>query len=197
MTTVIRNADWIVAWDEEELSHIYLRGGDVAWRDGAIVQVDGRYEGEADTELSGRGRMVMPGLVNLHTHPSTMPAFKSVREELANPQLYLSALYDGWNLFTPDPEDKVWAARYAYGEMLLSGVTSFVDMCFPYPGWVDAAAESGLRAFLSPLYQSASWRTDLVQGDVKQAFLNGAHLGRDIYLFLLKEGLPRVAAGSS
>ncbi len=158
--TVIRNADWIVAWDNEELSHIYLRGGDVAWQDGAILQVGGSYEGEVAEERSGRGRMVMPGLVNLHTHPSTMPAFKSVREELGNPRLYLSALYDGWNLFTPDPEDKVWATRYANGEMLLSGVTSYVDMCFPFPGWVDAAAESGLRSFLAPLYQSASWRTD-------------------------------------
>jgi len=158
--TVIRNAEWVVAWDAEENCHVYLHGVDVAWRDGAIIHVGNRFEGEVAEEFSGRARMVMPGLVNLHTHTSTMPVFKSVREEIGNPQLYLSALYDGWNLFAPLQEDKVWASRYAYGEMLLSGVTSFVDMCFPYPGWVDAAAESGLRAFLSPLYQSASWRTD-------------------------------------
>ncbi|MBN33394.1 MAG: N-ethylammeline chlorohydrolase [Rhodospirillaceae bacterium] len=158
--TVIRNAEWVVAWDDEEDCHIYLHGCDVAWQDGALIHIGGRYEGGAAEEISGHGRMVIPGLVNLHTHTSTMPVFKSVREEIGNPQLYLSALYDGWNLFTPAAEDKFWASRYAYGEMLLSGVTSYVDMCFPYPGWVDAAAESGLRAFLSPLYQSASWRTD-------------------------------------
>lgn len=159
-TTLIRNADWVIAWDDEEACHVYLRGADVVFSEEGIKQVGGTWEGQVDREISGRNRLVMPGLVNLHTHPSTMPAFKSVREELGNPQLYLSALYDGWNLFTPAPEDKVWAARYAYGEMLLSGVTTYVDMCFPFPGWVDAAAGSGLRSFLAPLYQSSSWRTD-------------------------------------
>ncbi len=159
-TTLIRNADWVVGWDASASCHVYLRDADVVFRDDRIVQVGGRFQGTADIELSGRNRLVMPGLVNLHTHPSTMPAFKSVREELGNPQLYLSALYDGWNLFTPAAEDKHWAASYAYGEMLLSGVTTYVDMCFPFPGWLDAAAQSGLRAFLAPLYQSSSWRTD-------------------------------------
>lgn len=158
--TLIRNAEWVIAWDEEENCHVYLQGADVAFDDDRIIHVGAPFEGTADIEVSGTRRMVMPGLINLHTHPSTMPAFKSVREELGNPQLYLSALYDGWNLFTPAPEDKVWAARYAYGEMLLSGVTTYVDMCFPFPDWVDAAADSGLRAFMAPLYQSASWRTD-------------------------------------
>lgn len=44
--------------------------------------------------------------------------------------------------------------------------------------------------------RAASWNADLIQGDVKQAFLNGMYLGRDIYLYLPKEGLPGVAPGS-
>ena len=44
--------------------------------------------------------------------------------------------------------------------------------------------------------RSASWRSDLFQGDVSQAFLNGMNLGRDIYLHLPHEGLPGVAPGS-
>jgi 5-methylthioadenosine/S-adenosylhomocysteine deaminase len=45
-TTVIRNAAWIVAWDAKESRHVYLKGGDVVFADGAITQVGGRYAGE-------------------------------------------------------------------------------------------------------------------------------------------------------
>lgn len=59
----------------------------------------------------------------------------------------------------------------------------------------DAPTLSEVATHLT--YQrAASWGTDLIQGDVKQAFLNGVHLGRDIYLHLPKEGLPGVAPGS-
>ena len=44
--------------------------------------------------------------------------------------------------------------------------------------------------------RSASWKSDLFQGDVSQAFLNGMNLGRDIYLHLPREGLPGVPPGS-
>ena len=37
--TVIRNAEWVVAWDGEENCHVYLHGVDVAWRDGVIIHV--------------------------------------------------------------------------------------------------------------------------------------------------------------
>lgn len=158
-TTCIRNADWVVAWDAAAGRHVYRQGADVVFTDDRIAHVGPGFKGAVDQELSGKGRMVMPGLVNLHTHPSVMPFFKSVREELGNPKLYFTALYDGWNLFRPEPEDCVWAARQAYCEALLSGCTTLVDMCFPYPGWLDVMAESGLRIFISALYESQHWHT--------------------------------------
>ena len=33
-TTVLREADWVVAWDEAEQAHVYLEQADVAFRDG-------------------------------------------------------------------------------------------------------------------------------------------------------------------
>jgi cytosine/adenosine deaminase-related metal-dependent hydrolase len=158
-TTCIRNADWVVAWDAAEKRHVYRQNIDVVFADDRIIHVGPGYRGEAQQEIGGKGRMVMPGLVNLHTHPSVMPFFKSLREELGNPKLYFTALYDGWNLFRPEPEDCVWAARQAYCEALLSGCTTLVDMCFPYPGWLDVMAESGIRIFISALYESQHWHT--------------------------------------
>jgi cytosine/adenosine deaminase-related metal-dependent hydrolase len=159
-TTVIRNADWVVGWDAGAERHHYLRGADVAFAGDAIGFVGKGYDGAADVEIDGAGLMVMPGLVDIHNHTSTMPSFKGVREELGNPRFYMSALYDGWNMFAPEPEDKVWNARFAYCELLLSGVTTAVDICDPFPGWLEAMAESGLRGYLAPFYASARWYTD-------------------------------------
>ena len=69
--TVIRNADWIVAFDEAIGGHVYMRGGDVAFEGSKLIHVGGPYEGEAASVIDGAGRMVMPGLVNIHSHPSS------------------------------------------------------------------------------------------------------------------------------
>lgn len=38
-TTVIRGADWIIGWNGER--HVFLRDGDLAFKDGVIVQAGG------------------------------------------------------------------------------------------------------------------------------------------------------------
>ena len=38
-TTLIRNASWLVAWDEANERHTYRRDTDLAFRDGRIVHV--------------------------------------------------------------------------------------------------------------------------------------------------------------
>ncbi len=71
--TCIRNASWIVAWDAGEQAHVYLRDGDVAFEDDRVTHVGGAYQGAVDTEIDGAGMLVMPGLINAHTHPYCMP----------------------------------------------------------------------------------------------------------------------------
>jgi hypothetical protein len=100
-TTCIRNADWVIGWDAGAESHQYLQGADVVFVGNAITFVGKGYDGAVDNEIDGVGRCVMPGLVDIHNHTSTMPVFKGVREELGNPRFYMSALYDGWNLVCP------------------------------------------------------------------------------------------------
>jgi cytosine/adenosine deaminase-related metal-dependent hydrolase len=159
-TTCIRAADWALAIDPATGRPCYRRQIDIVFRDDRIVHVGAHYDGPFDVEIDGRSLFVMPGLVNIHTHSATMPLMKGIREDMANPRLYMSALYDGWNLFTAEPEDKVWNSRFAYAELLRGGVTTVVDMCYPYPGWTEALAESGLRGYLAPLYESARWGTE-------------------------------------
>ena len=159
-TVVVRKADWIVAWDGETEGHRYLRQGDVAFRDNALVQVGGAYDGPADREIDGSGLMVMPGLVDVHSHPMTEGLNKGYAEDGGNPRLGMSGLFDWMPAFGPDLADMPTCAAVAYCELLKSGVTTLVDLSVPYDGWLDTFAASGLRGVLSPMYRSARWYTE-------------------------------------
>ncbi len=158
-TTVLREADWVVAWDEAEQAHVYLEQADVAFRDGEIVFVGKAYAGPAARKIAGAGRMIVPGFVNVHSHPTSEPGNKGVLEELGSPRLGQSSLYEFMPVFRIAPEAATAATQVAVSELLKSGVTTLVDLSGVRPGWADDLARTGIRAVLAPMYRSASWRT--------------------------------------
>src|SRR5215468_5420314 len=129
--TVIRNADWIVAYDRSSGSHVYA-AGDVAFSGDALTHVGGTYAGAAAREIDGRGFMVMPGLVNIHSHPASEPLNKGWTDEIGSPKLYNSSLYEIMLLFRPDPPGIRAAFTVALCELLRSGVTTLVDLSVPH-----------------------------------------------------------------
>ena len=157
--TLIRRADRVVAWDDAARSHVYLNDADIAFAEGKLTYVGRGYDGAAEVVIDGRGLMVMPGLIDIHSHPSTEPMYRGLNEELGSPGLYNSSLYEFMPIFRADPAAKSACTRVAYSEMLLSGVTTVADLSIPHEGWIDLAAESGLRVCLAPMFRSASWRT--------------------------------------
>jgi 5-methylthioadenosine/S-adenosylhomocysteine deaminase len=158
-TTLIRGADCVVAWDAPARRHAYMMGADVAFADGALTFVGREHRGAAQTVIEGRGLMVMPGLVNIHSHPSTEPMYRGLNEELGSPGLYNSSLYEFMPIFRSDTAAKPACTRVAYSEMLLSGVTTVADLSMAHEGWIDIAAQSGLRVCLAPMFRSAGWHT--------------------------------------
>ena len=101
-TTCIRNAACIVAWDAANRRHAYLMGGDVAFAGDTLSFVGRHYDGAADTTIDGTDLMVMPGLIDLHSHPSTEPFYRGVREEHGVPAMYMSGLYERSVALQPD-----------------------------------------------------------------------------------------------
>lgn len=158
-TTIVRNAAWVLAWDAEMASHRYLRDTDVAFTDKTFAHVGAGYQGPVDEEIDGRGLMVMPGLIDIHSHPSSEPGNRGLLEELGSPRLGQSSLYEFMPVFRIAPEAADPANRVALGEALKSGVTTLVDLSGVRPGWADLYAESGMRAVLAPMYRSAAWVT--------------------------------------
>ena len=158
-TTLIKNAEWVVAWNEAKARHEYLRDADVAFADDRIVFVGRGYEGAAARTIAGRGRMVLPGFVNIHAHPASEPFNKGLMEERGSPKLGMSSLYEFMLLVRPDAEASRAAALYAVAELLKSGVTTFTDYSAPRPGWLEDIASSGIRGCIAPSYRSARWST--------------------------------------
>ncbi|MGQ0655878.1 MAG: amidohydrolase family protein [Betaproteobacteria bacterium] len=156
--TVIRNAQWAIAWDEGAQRHAYRRGVDVAFEGATLTHVGVRYEGAADTSIDGRGLMVMPGLVNVHCHPGHENVYRGIREEHGVAKMGMSGLFERSQAYAPtDPALRAAAEEMACCELLRSGVTTLVDIGPAWDGWADFMAKSGLRAFLAPGFASARW----------------------------------------
>ena len=185
MATVIRNASWGVVWDEAAGRHAYARDIDIAFEDaaagGRIVHVGPGYAtAEGDTEIDGRDLMVMPGLVNIHTHPTSEPLLRGLTEERKSRQFFMSTLYEfimlvGRSQRTMTLEEseaaglpvhehhdegaRRAAAKLAVWEMLKSGVTTFVDYSPMRPAWVEDLSPIGIRTCYAPSFRSGNWYT--------------------------------------
>jgi cytosine/adenosine deaminase-related metal-dependent hydrolase len=158
-TTVIRNADWVVAWDEAAGRHVYRRNIDIAFTGDLIGFVGRNYPGTADQVIDGSDRLVLPGLIDIHAHPEHEPLYRGVREEHGLRDMHMTGLYERSQAFSaPDDEARAASAEFAYCELLLSGVTSLVDISPAWDGWIELFAKSGMRGFLAPGYASARWR---------------------------------------
>ena len=159
VTTVIRNAAMVIAWDAGQKTHVYLPDADVAFDDATLTFVGRAYAGPADTVIDGRGRMVMPGLVDIHAHPSSEPMNKGLIDEIGSPGFYNSSLYEYLPIFRADAEAIPHCVRVALSELLLSGVTTLADLSMAHPGWLDLLGESGMRVCIAPMFRSARWYT--------------------------------------
>lgn len=156
-TTVIRDCAWIVAWDAAAGSHIYLRGGDVAFDGSSILAVGGRWDGVAEREIDGRARMVMPGLVNLHAHLMGGSLDKGTFDEVGAPGQWGHALYHLSPLLEDDAEGIAANTKLAVAELLQSGVTTVVDLGRAREGWLDLVADTGIRGVIGAGFREAQW----------------------------------------
>ena len=157
--TRIAAADFVVAYDASADTHLYRKSCDVVFDEGGILHVGPGWDGNADATLSGKGVMVMPGLVNVHSHPSSEAGNKGLTDEVGTAKLYNSSLYEYLWLFRADAEGIPHLNHMSWSELLMSGVTTLVDLSFPSDGWIDRAAQSGLRLVLAPMYRNGRWLT--------------------------------------
>jgi cytosine/adenosine deaminase-related metal-dependent hydrolase len=154
--TCFRQARWIVAWNASAGRIGYLRHGDLAFRGNEIVQVGGTFSGHADHEIDASRFMLVPGLINTHLHSTATMIRNGLSTDGGGyhfPYFYLTQ-----RVLPPLERDKPVATLATLARLLLGGTTTTMDWVSPYEGWVETLAESGVRAYAAPAYNSAAVR---------------------------------------
>ena len=96
--------------------------------------------------LEARGLLVMPGLINTHTH-AAMALFRGLADDLPF-KVWLERHIFPAEADHLDSESVYWGTLLACAEMLLSGTTTFADGYFFMDSVAEAVLKSGLRAVL-------------------------------------------------
>src|SRR6202049_3967211 len=116
-TTVIKNTPWVIAWDEVAARHVYRRNVDVAFADDRITFIGRGFTGTADRTIDGSARLVMPGLIDIHSHPEHEPLYRGIREEHGLPSMHMTGLYERSQALSATDDE----ARAAKGGFACSG----------------------------------------------------------------------------
>lgn len=107
--------------------------------------------GESDQKggtvvIDGRGKVALPGLINMHTH-AAMTLMRGIGEDLPLHEWLESKI---WPTEQKLREELVyWGTKLANVEMLKSGTTTFNDQYWHVGAAVKATKEMGLRSFHS------------------------------------------------
>ena len=140
--------DYVVSMDDS--STVYEEGA-VAIDEGLILAVGTAAEINAEYSaietLAGEHRIVMPGLVNGHSH-AAMTLLRGVADDLALMDWLSNYIFPAEVQFV-DAEFVRIGTELACWEMIRGGTTTFVDMYY-FPDTIAEVVEScGMRALIS------------------------------------------------
>lgn len=138
MKILIKNGI-VISMDKNKEPYVYE---DVVIDDDKIIYVGDNYQGDSDEVIDACGKIVMPGLINCHTHLG-MSLFRATNDNYS---------LDKWlNEFIWPIEDKLtdediyYTTLLSIVEMVKTGTTCFNDMYFNYKGSFRAFDKIGIR----------------------------------------------------
>lgn len=148
------NADYLiingllVAMDEE---FRIIENGAMAINDGVIVELGHTPDlidaYKARHLIDAKGKLVIPGLINTHTH-SPMTIFRGYADDLHLREWLFDHIFPVEAQFV-NPENIRTGTRLAIAEMLLGGTTTFNDMYFYADEMARVVDQVGIRAILT------------------------------------------------
>ena len=133
---------------------VAVRGNRIAWvsDDPAAAESFCRECGDDLKIIDGRGKLLMPGLINTHCHVA-MALMRGYADDIPLMEWLNGHIWPFESRLTRD--DVETGARLGIAEMLLGGVTTFVDMYWHEEAVADAVCDMGIRAFLAPSFVDA------------------------------------------
>ena len=142
MSLIIKNCDWVIT---QNSSREILRNCSVRVEDGRIAEV-GQIQGSAEHMIDGSGKVLLPGLINTHTHLS-MSLMRGFADDMRLQEWLETKIWPLEQKLTG--EICYRGALLGCLEMIRTGTTCFMDMYFYLRDVSRAVAEAGLRAVLS------------------------------------------------
>ena len=156
-----------------------LKNGVVVIEDGKISEIGKETKESAETIIDAKNSVVMPGLVNTHTH-AAMTLFRGYADDMQLAEWLEKCIWPVEAQLTA--EDVYKGSLLACLEMIKSGTTSFADMYFYMDETAKAVEQSGLRASLShgliELWNKERGENDLKEGRRFVRAWQGAANGR-------------------
>ena len=145
-STLIKNLEYVVTVDAKEA---VLRQHDVLVVDGLISKIGVNLADAADEIVDGQRRLLMPGLVNLHTH-TPMTLLRGLAEHV-DLQGFLKRIWAAEGAVM-DPATVELGAQLGALESLLGGSTTQLDMYFHDDSAHRGAVKVGTRHVGGPVF---------------------------------------------
>lgn len=121
--------------------------GDLYLAGERIVGIGVMPEGfQADKVIDAGDKLVLPGLINCHTH-TYMSLFRNLADDIAFDEWLFQRIMPLEDKLTA--EDAYWGAMLSCMEMLKTGTTTFLDMHMFQNQTAQAALDTGMRGVIS------------------------------------------------
>ena len=123
------------------------RKADILINNNIIERIDTVIDNvEVDEKINAKNMIVMPGLVNTHTHVA-MSIFRGYKDDRKLMDWLENAIFPVEDKL--EPEDIYWNSYLSCLEMIKSGTTTFNDMYFGMDKIIDVVEKTGLRAVVA------------------------------------------------
>lgn len=143
---IIKNGVILTINNKDEI----IKNGIIVIDDGCILDL-GKYSDledkyKAKKEINAKGKVIMPGLINTHTHLA-MSIFRGLADDLPLEKWLNEYIFPAEDKFINE-NSCYWGAKLSLAEMILSGTTTFCDMYFLEKEVGRAMKEVGMRGII-------------------------------------------------
>lgn len=168
MSTMIKNVH-LLTMNENMDEYI---NGYLIFEDDTIIEVgEGQKQGFTGQVIDGKNGILMPGMINTHTHIGMIP-FRSLGDDCKD--RLRRFLFPLENMCMTSKLAKA-SAQYAISEMLLSGITCMADMYYFEKDLMECCDQMGMRGLLGETI------IDFKTCDTTKPF-EGLEIGKDLVL---------------
>ncbi len=145
----IKNIDWLITVNPKR--EIYTDGavaitGDRIVAIGKTADLE-REHRSAKQVMDGRGRVVLPGLIDCHIHTAFQMA-RGLADEVGAQKFLFERMYPYEGLL--EEEENYWSSKLCVLELLRNGVTTFIDAGNYFPHQTaKVVGEAGVRCVVA------------------------------------------------